>query len=260
MPRLMDNDDSMQQHNLAGNFSFSGKRLDKLGASEYTLATIAVDETGSTRGFEPIFHKMLVTAVAACKKSPRSDNLLLRVIYFSSRYQNGVKEIHGFKPLAEIDPASYPVPDGGGMTPLCDAVYSSIGAMNKYGEELFEQEYSANGIGFIISDGGENQSVATMSMVKKEQTLSISGEKLESMVTVLIGINTAPASDKIYSAQVADDLEKFREESGMTQFIDAGDATPAKLAKLAAFIDQSISSQSQALGTGGPSQNIPLTI
>ena len=42
--------------------------------------------------------------------------------------------------------------------------------------------------------------------------------------------------------------------------IDVGDATPRKLAKLAAFVSQSISSQSQALGTGGPSQNIAATI
>ena len=42
--------------------------------------------------------------------------------------------------------------------------------------------------------------------------------------------------------------------------IDAGDATPAKLAKLAVFISTSISSQSQHLGTGGPSQQIAATI
>lgn len=252
MPRLMDqDDDAMQQHKLAGNFTFSGTRLDSLGATEYTLATIAVDETGSTGGFEGALKAMLEAAVHACKKSPRSDNLLLRVVYFSDKYPNGVKEVHGFKPLAEVDPAQYPMLVPGGMTPLCDATYSAVGAMNKYGAELKDQDFDANGIAFVITDGGENASVATMNMVKKELALSVTGEKLESMVSVLIGIN---------AAQYRDILQKFQVNAGITQFIDAGDATPSKLAKLAAFIDQSISSQSQALGTGGPSQNISATI
>ena len=252
MPRLMDQgDDAMQQHKLAGNFAFTGTRLDKLGATEYTLATIAVDETGSTQGFEGPLKAMLEAAVNACKKSPRSDNLLLRVIYFSDKYQSGVKEVHGFKPLAEVDPTQYPKLNPGGMTPLCDAAYSAVGAMNKYGAELKDQDFDANGIAFFITDGGDNQSVATMNMVKKELALSVSGEMLESMVSVLIGVN---------AAQCLHLLQEFHQESGITQFIDAGDATPSKLAKLAAFIDQSISSQSQALGTGGPSQNISATI
>lgn len=251
MPRLMN--DEMQQHKLAGNFSFSGKRLDALGASEYTLATIAVDETGSTAHFKVELRKMLEATVLACKKSPRSDNLLLRVIYFSDKYPNGVKEVHGFKPLAEIDVAAYPDLDPGGMTPLCDAVYSGVGAMNKYGEELTEQEFGVNGINFIITDGGENASVATMHMVRQELEQSVMGEKLESMISILIGINTMESGVKRA-------LETFHVEVGMTQYVDAGEATPAKLAKLGAFIDQSISSQSQALGTGGPSQNIAATI
>lgn len=261
MPRLMDtDDDTMQQHRMAGNFAFSGRRLDQLGATEYTLATIAVDETGSTNGFEAVFQQMLATAVLSCKKSPRSDNLLLRVVYFSTKYPDGVKEIHGFRPLAEIDPVSYPTLVGGGMTPLCDVAYSMIGAMNQYGEELAGQDFSTNAIGFVISDGCDNKSTATMTMVKAEQERGVSGEHLESMISILVGINTAPKGDLVTARQIKQELDTFHRDAGMTQFIDAGDATPAKLAKLAAFIDQSISSQSQALGTGGPSQNIAATI
>ena len=46
----------------------------------------------------------------------------------------------------------------------------------------------------------------------------------------------------------------------MTKFIDAGAANERSLAKLADFVSQSISSQSQSLGTGGPSQNISAVI
>lgn len=250
MPRLT-NASGMKEHRLGGNFTFTAKRIEHLGASEYTLVTIAVDETGSVSGFMDQLLSMLQAAVGSCKRSPRSDNILVRVVYFSDKYDRGVSEIHGFKPLAEIDPAAYPMPNPGGWTPLCDATYSAVGAMNKYGKELADQDYLANGIAFIVTDGGENASTATMAMVKNELAVSVTGETLESMLSILVGINAKNCKDS---------LERFAKEAGMSKFIDAGDATEKNLAKLANFVSQSVSSQSQSLGTGGPSQHIAATI
>ncbi|OGZ30353.1 MAG: hypothetical protein A3J00_02785 [Candidatus Niyogibacteria bacterium RIFCSPLOWO2_02_FULL_45_13] len=249
MPRL---NDGISTHKIGrSGVSFTGARIERLGSTEYTLVTAAIDETGSVNGFQHELKKMLETAVEACKKSPRSDNLLLRTLYFSSKYTNGVNEIHGFKPLAEINPADYPDIKPGGWTPLNDAVFSSLGAMNTYGKQLADEDFGVNGIVFVITDGGENSSVATMNMVKTEAEKAVSGEILESVISVLVGIN---ASD------CADELARFKDEAGMTHFINAGEATKGKLAKLAAFVSSSVSSQSQALGTGGPSQNISPTI
>ena len=248
MPRLTDD---MQQGKLAGNFTYTGTRIDRLGASEYTLVTIAVDETSSVAGFHDQLREMLVTSVAACKKSPRSDNLLIRVVTFSSRHNKGVNEIHGFKPLSEIDTAQYPDIRPGGMTPLCDACYSSVGAMNAYAKDLAENDYLANAIAFIITDGGENDSTATMRMVKDVCAQALQEEVLESMISILIGIN----AENLRAV-----LETFQREAGINKYRDAGDVTEGALAKLADFVSQSISSQSQALGTGGPSQNIAATI
>lgn len=250
MPRL--NQTTEEVHKIAGSgFSFKGARIEHLGATEYTLVTVAVDETGSVVGFADELRKMLLMAVDACKKSPRSDNILVRVVRFSDKYNKGVDEIHGFKPLVEIDPATYPVLKPGGCTPLCDACYSAIGATNTYGKKLQDQDFGVNAIAFIITDGGENSSVATMDMVKKEAERAITGETLESMISVLVGINAVGC---------VNELKLFQKEAGITQFINAGDATPRKLAKLAEFVSRSVSSQSQALGTGGPSQNIAATI
>ena len=88
-------------------------------------------------------------------------------------------------------------------------------------------------------------------MVKDEFVKARTGEKLESLISILVGINTANCSAE---------LQEYQQKTGMDHYIDVGDATPRKLAKLAAFVSQSISSQSQALGTGGPSQNIAPTI
>lgn len=250
MPRLID--EKMNTMAIGGsNFSFRGTRIEHLGATEYTLVTIAVDETGSVGGFAGELRNMLVTAVEACKKSPRSDNILIRVVTFSSTYKNGVNEVHGFRPLAEINAADYPELRPGGMTPLCDAVFSTIGATNAYGAKLMDDDFGVNGIAFVITDGGENASTATMAMVKKEAQKSVAGETLESMISVLVGIN---AADCLAA------LEQFRQDAGMTQFVDAKDATARKLAKLAEFVSRSVSSQSQALGTGGPSKAIAPTI
>jgi len=251
VPRL-DQSNDMQNFNAGrGGFAFTGARFDKLGSTDYTLVTIAVDETGSTLGFERELAKMLRTAVDACRKNPRSDNILLRVIYFSSKYKDGVSEIHGFKPLADIDTSAYPVPSPGGLTPLCDATYSSLHATNVYGQQLADQDFGVNAIFFIITDGAENDSTATMQMVKTEQERARTSEQLESLISILVGINAKPC-------QAA--LDQFKDEAGITHYRDAGDATPRNLAKLAAFVSASVSSQSQALGTGGPSQNIAAVI
>jgi uncharacterized protein YegL len=243
----------MEAGNIGGlqKFQFSGIRTDHLGATEYTLVTVAVDVTGSTCGFADELRNSLITAVESCKKSPRRNNLLLRVITFSSFLANGYEEIHGFKPLADIDTQAYPNFSPGGGTPLFDASFSAIGATNQYAKKLSDDDYGVNGIVFIITDGDDNSSTVTPKMIKDEVTKAVIGEHIESLVTVLIGIN---------AKQYIFELEKFKQEANIDQYIDAGDVTSGKLAKLAAFVSQSISSQSQALGTGGPSQQIAVTI
>ncbi|MBP9821867.1 MAG: hypothetical protein KBC81_00225 [Candidatus Pacebacteria bacterium] len=231
-------------------FQFSAVRIDHLTSTEYTLVTIAVDVSGSVSGFKDELRRCVIAAVDSCKKSPRSNNLLLRVLLFSDMFKNSIEEIHGFKPLGEIDPNTYPDFRTGGWTPLYDAAFSAVGATNAYAKRLMGQDFLANGIVFVITDGGDNTSSATLSMVKDEMDRGLVGEEIESLVGVLIGINAQ--SCKGY-------LEKFEAETGM-KYIDAGDATKGKLAKIAQFVSQSVSSQSQSLGTGGPSQNIAATI
>jgi hypothetical protein len=244
-----------QDFTFGSGFQFSGATIDGLTAAQYTLVTIALDESGSIAGKEDEIRDMLLAAVGACYSSPYANNLLLRVLRFGSQYrqQNGVDEIHGFKTLAEINTAAYPALRGSGGTPLCDAVYSGVGAMNAYAQSLVDMDFAVNGITFVVTDGGENASTATMKMVKDELKKSVLGEVMESHVSIFIGIDTG------YSAVQAD-LQKFQTEAGMDQFIWAGKVTKSSLAKLAAFVSQSISSTSMALGTGGPSQNISATI
>jgi hypothetical protein len=200
MPRI-DTGDDLETHKIAGSsFSFKGARIESLGATEYTLVTIAVDVTGSTAEFADELRSMLITAVESCQKSPRRDNLLLRVITFSTAV-GGVNELHGFKLLRDIKPSDYPQFRPDGMTPLFDATFSVVGAMVQYGEELVAQDFNVNGILFVITDGYDNQSRTTPKMIAEQVAKTRKEESIESLVSVLIGINVG---------DYASELEKFR--------------------------------------------------
>ena len=62
---------------------------------------------------------------------------------------------------------------------------------------------------------------------------AVSGEVLETFRSILVGVNAASVSQY---------LEDFRVQGGITEYLDAGDATPGNLAKLAAFVSRSVSS------------------
>lgn len=260
MPKLVQGsgDAGMQTYQIGGsNFTFQATRIGNLGAPGYTLVTIVVDTTGSTTGFTEQLRKMLLTVIAACQRNARKEYLLVRVIVFSTSYHNGHQELHGFTRVLEINVDDYPTFSAAGATPLWDATFSGVGAMLEYAGDLVSKDFDVNGILFVITDGvegdwtGKPVSTVRPPEIKAKLSKAVSGELLESMVSILIGINAAACRA---------DLEAYRDEVGFDQYTDAGDATPESLAKLAAFVEYSISSQSQALGTGGPSQSIPATI
>lgn len=226
-----------------GGFQFSAVRPEALGATEYTLATLVLDKTGSVSGFADQMNEIKKKVVEACRKSPRSDFVLLRVVEFNGQ----VDEVHGFTLLSQIDPSSYTVPDCRGMTALYDAVFSSVGATNAYAKTLADQEYLVNALVFIATDGDDNQSRTKVSEVTAEIQRAIQSEYLESIKTILVAVN---------AQQYEPQLRQFAADAAVDEYIDVGDATPQKLAKLADFVSKSLSATSQAIGTGGPSQAI----
>jgi len=223
----------------SGNFQFSAVRPDNLGATEYTLVTIVVDVSSSVHGFSKELLKALKSVIQGCHKSPRVDNLMVRLLTFS----DDRKEVHGFVQLNQINPADYQPLKCGGCTALYDATYDAVGASNAYAKKLFEQDFDVNGAIYILTDGIDNRSTMKAGDIARQVQQAIRDEYLESLVTVLVGVNTG-------NGTVAGYLQLFKDEAKLTQYIDVSQATADELAKLAAFVSQSISSQSQALGTG----------
>ena len=129
MPKLMDT--TMQEVKTASNYKFSAVKIDELGATEYTLATVVVDVSGSVASYQQDLESCLKTVVGSCKKSPRAENLMLRLVTFNT----GLTEVHGFKLLNTIKESDYTgviQPCGG--TALFDAVHSSVEATKDYGK------------------------------------------------------------------------------------------------------------------------------
>ena len=231
---------TMQTTQIA-NFAFSGVRPDKLGSTEYTLVTLAIDITGSVSGFEKQLLSMKQAVVEACHRSPRADYLMLR----STEFNETVREEHGFTELTRVDPAVYKAPRCSGSTALFDATRNAVVATNEYARMLSDQDFSVNGLVVVVTDGDDNCSHYTTGDVAAEVVRGVQHEWLESLNVILVGVNAS-----LYSSE----LQAFKDDAGLTQYVDVGDATPQKLAQLAQFVSRSISAQSQSLGTGGASQ------
>lgn len=245
MPLL--DDSAMEIHTLAGTgYGYSATRVEELGATEYTEAVLVVDVSGSVSGFRDGLEAAVKAIVESCRQSPRADNLLVRLVTFDSR----VNEIHGFMPLIQCPPGRYTgAIQIGGATSLYDGAVNGIRSAIDYAKNLRAQDYESNAIVFVITDGDDVCSKLTANDVKQAKDEAIQSEALESIKTILIGVNVSNPSISQY-------LSHFQATGGFDQYVELKDASPKTLAKLAGFASQSISATSQSLGTGGPSQNI----
>lgn len=227
-------------------YGYSATRLDELGATEYTVATIACDVSGSTAAFTFDMESAITRIVQACKSSPRADSLLLRLVTFD----DALSEVHGFKLLENCNLADYGgVLRPGGSTALYDAAENAVSSTTNYGQKLLAGDFSANAILFVVTDGMDNASRLPAGKVREALARAVTGEALESIVSVLIGVN-------VQDPQAGRYLRQFHADAGFTQYVELDKADAKTLARLAQFVSQSISAQSQALGTGGPSRSL----
>jgi hypothetical protein len=247
MPLFDDGEDAQSFKTTGSGFSFSGVNVNNLGASEYTLVHYAVDRSGSVGPFLRELEGCVKSSLEGCQRSPRVDNLLVRLTTFDGH----VNEEHGFRPLADCHLKSYDnFLQPGGVTALYDATGSAVDAIATYGKQLTDNDYKVNGLVVVLTDGGESgASTLTVKSVQEAFARARMSEALESLLTILIGVNiTQPAIAKL--------LKEFKDDAGFDQYIEIQDASPKNFAKIAGFISKSVSSQSQAIGTGAKSQLI----
>src|SRR5512137_603785 len=238
---------NLENLNAGSGYKFSATKIKDLGAAEYTLATIVMDASTSVEGFAQQLEQALKTIFKACDKSPRRDNLMLRVTQFAST----LTELHGFKLLSTIADKDYDnILQIGGNTALFDAMDEAINATGTYGKQLTAQDFLVNAIVVVVTDGEDNNSnIQDPAQVKKNLVAVRRAENLESLLLILVGVTNDNVSLNTYLTTVRDDC-------GCDQYVSIGNATPGRIAKLADFVSQSISSTSSALGSGKAS--VPL--
>lgn len=236
--------DTVQSMIPGSSFSFSAVKMDKLTSAEYTLVTIAMDCSGSISPYQGDLVDMLNSIVGACKKNPKAENLLVRVITFN----DSLTEVHGFVPITSLSTYTAHDLQVGGMTALYDALYSAVTATKIFGENLVDQDYDVNAVIYVTTDGDDNMSTFSPSKIASEIDNILRSEKLDSISTILV---------RMGSSNSLDDLQK---EAKISQVINMGDITSQKLAKLAGWVSKSVSSSSQALGTNAPAAVPSLTI
>lgn len=236
----------MTIENSGSDYQFSAIEVDRLGASEYTLVTLVLDMSSSVMNFSKELNDSIKMIIDSCKMSSFAENVMVRLLTFNDK----VYEEHGFLPLSELNEDSYKnVVNPKGMTALFDATLNSINATISYGEKLYDNDFDTNGILFIVTDGMDNRSKNSIKEVENEIKNFQTNEAVESLKTVLIGVNTN-------SGNVSDYLEDFKKKANIDQYIDIKNATSENLAKMASFISKSISAQSQALGSGVASKSL----
>lgn len=120
--------------------------------------------------------------------------------------------------------------------------------MSDYGARLNDADFDVNALLVVITDGMDNESGFGADRIAAELEKVGRAEKLESLVSILVGVGTGRYAD------VQQYLDKVVQEGKIGKYINIADADAKQLAKLADFISKSVSSQSQALGTGHASQ------
>ncbi len=242
-------DQDLETLNAGSHYKFSATRPEKLGASEYTLVTVVCDTSGSVQPFAAQLELMLKTVFKACNKADnaRRENILFRLTQFN----DGLTELHGFKELGKINEDDYTnILQLGGMTALFDAADEALKVSEAYAEHMVQMSFDVNAIVFIITDGQNNIGrIRDASAIRHTVETVIRSEKLMSVVTVLVGVTNDDTNLDAY-------LSTFKNDANLSQYVSIGKATPGKLAKLAQFVSQSISSTSQALAGKTVSQPI----
>ena len=243
MPKL---GKDMEERSLPNaSFGYSATRVEALGATEYTLVDLVTDISGSVAAFAGDMEAAIREVVNACKMSPRADNLMLRVVLFNTQMQ----EFHGYKLLANCNLDDYKgFLNCGGGTALFDASENAVLAQVHYAGDLAKNDYAVNSLVVMVTDGCDNASAVRPAQVRAALESAVKSEATESMVSILIGVGTA------FDTSVSGALTAFKDEAGINQYVETKDASAKTLAKLAAFVSKSISAQSMALNSGGPSK------
>ncbi len=216
----------------AGGMQYSNISLDEIkDTEEFTLVNIAVDTTGSVHLFLAEIQDCVESIITNVKKHNRSENLLVRVSTFDEKYNDNVREYHGYKLPSTIS-QTY-VFQTGGMTPLKDAYADSLVSIKSMAKKLYEDDHMCNAVSYIITDGADNSRNQSYSIQKLKDAVDElkSTEELLTFQSFLIGIN---------DSQYKGELEQFQKDVSIDQYKSAGEVNSNGLGNIGDWISEHI--------------------
>jgi hypothetical protein len=227
----------LRRHDI-GNFGFSAVSDRYLDAAEYTLVQLSIDVSASATGWQSWMEEAVRRIVAAGASSSLKDNLMVRLVAFG----NAPYEVHGFKPVAECDPADYQdILFAGGATAVYDAAIDAAEAVGHFGHYLTEQGIRANAVVAVVTDGMDGQSMFRSKDVGKAMAKASRDENLVSLTSLLAG-----ACDKGID-EVSRCLGRFRRDSGFYQYMELRRMDEETLREFVASVVAAISSAGETL-------------
>lgn len=225
--------------------------------SQYTIVAIVSDQSGSIYDARGDIFGMNEVIDGDLKKGSAKNTIVIRRTTFTKKgNQLKIAESHGFLPVTAVDPqAHFPIIQGYdnyGGTPLADGVLNGILAAKTQAVNLVNNMAVplVNLVIAVVTDGGETGSDASNADIKAAIEDILAEGDIESITTILVGVKCPVGSND----RIA--LEKFQRETGFTKFIPFDEMTPKTFGKVAHLISKSISTTSQALGTGGGSSYV----
>lgn len=240
-------------------FGFSMIGIKNLTETSYTLALILLDTTGSVSGEESEIKRMLEQIVADGKRAGWGKRVLLAAQEFNTVM--GVREIFGFDTPAALDLSNIRI-NTTGATNLLDASATAFNALEEAAKTLSHADFITNLLLVVVTDGEDNASSLTAQALGDLVKNGRKNENYDSVKTILIGLRTGQrAQDSRYSGKTVDDvLKELAQTAGFDQYESAQQVKDGTYGKIGGFISQSVSSASQSLGSGSPSQNVNFTI
>jgi hypothetical protein len=226
-----------------GNYGYTGAAIDTLTSPENTLAVGLLDESGSTQSFSKDMEQCVKEIVKSLRMSSVADTLIYRHCHFGTHF----REVHGYTPLNLINESIY---EGcyqpGGQTTFFDSADRVLVDTLDYASKQSQAKYLTNGLIYFVSDGMDYGSILTANSVRDRLISVVGSEQLESLITIMIGVNPDEGIQK--------KLKALQEKIGFTQYVELKDANQKTLARIANFVSQSVIAQSQALGSGAASR------
>jgi hypothetical protein len=141
-----------------------GVPLNQLGSNEVTLAMNILDVSGSMVAHAAdVIRAYNEDYLAAMAASGMTDDILVSTVLFNDR----VKLLHGYVPLADAPPLTAKTYDPDGTTALYDAVAGGLSNMVLYAQQLRQSGVAVRGIVIVYSDGADNASRQTAAAVHR---------------------------------------------------------------------------------------------